>query len=110
MSIVTQIQELSKHIPHHEIKNPVISQASVGWHIHHSLIVIKDTIQSVMNSDPAQYVWTFNFTRYLVLTTGWIPRGKAKAPDSTLPIQETNTDTIITLIKDTEKILPLFES
>jgi hypothetical protein len=74
------ISQLEAHIDKCELKNPRISNGSVGWHIAHSLLTINAIIGALKHSDPSQYKWSFNFPRLLVYTVNKIPRGRAKAP------------------------------
>jgi hypothetical protein len=85
MFLASQLSELKSYIAQYELINPKISAVSVGRHIDHSLIVIRDVMQQVINSDPSDYHRSFNLGRWIILTTGFIPRGRAKAPDFTIP-------------------------
>ena len=83
--LIALINELETKIPHSEKKNTSVSSGSVGWHIHHSLLVGLNIIQAVEKSDPANYRWKFNMRKALIYTLNKIPRGKAKAPESVQP-------------------------
>lgn len=86
------VNELESKIPHSEKLNTAVSQASVGWHIQHSLLVCLQIINAVEKSNPADYRWEFNGKRLLVFTLNKIPRGKGKAPESVKPSNELNID------------------
>ena len=81
----TLINELQTKIPHSEMLNTTVSSGSVGWHIHHCLLVGLQIIQTVEKSDPANYKWKFNLNKSLVYTLNKIPRGRAKAPEAVQP-------------------------
>lgn len=74
------LNELEAAIPLAEKKSPLISQANVGWHIEHSLLVIHAVLDSLRRSDPALYKWKFSMPRIFVYSFGTIPRGRGKAP------------------------------
>jgi hypothetical protein len=76
------IDELSSKIDQYEKINAKISSASVGWHIAHSTIVIKQIVEQLEKSEPATYKWKFSMPRLIVFLMNKIPRGKAKAPKS----------------------------
>ncbi len=76
------IDELSNKIEQHEKINSKISSASVGWHIAHSTIVVKQIVEQLEKSDPAVYKWKFSMPRSIVFLMNKIPRGKGKAPKS----------------------------
>lgn len=80
MSINDKINELESLIEHAEKSNTAISKGGVAWHIDHSLKVINGIVKTLQTSNPDEYKWSFNATKTLVMTTGVIPRGKAKAP------------------------------
>lgn len=83
--LTKQLQQLESYLPFYSTVNPVVSSASVGWHIEHSLLVIKQITATVAQSDPALFERKFNFTRSWVFLLNYIPRGKAKAPNTVLP-------------------------
>jgi hypothetical protein len=86
------VNELESKIPHSEKLNEAVSQASVGWHIQHSLMVALQIINAVGKSNPAEYQYKFKLSKFLVYTLNKIPRGKAKAPESVIPKEAMNTD------------------
>lgn len=80
MSIENLIAELASKSIHFSKINSSISGRGVDWHIDHtlkSIIIICNTLESSRADD---YKWNFSLTRELVLLTGFIPRGKGKAP------------------------------
>jgi hypothetical protein len=88
--LIALINELETKIPHSEKINTTVSNGSVGWHIHHSLLVGLNIIQAVEKSDAENYRWKFNMRKTLIYTLNKIPRGKAKAPESVQPKEEIN--------------------
>lgn len=86
--LIALIEELETKIPHSEKINSTVSAGSVGWHIHHSLLVGLNIIQAVERSDPQLYSRKFNMRKTLVFTLNKIPRGKAKAPESVQPKEQ----------------------
>lgn len=83
--LIKQIQQLESYLSFYNTVNPAVSSASIGWHIEHSLLVIKQITATVAQSDPALFESKFNFMRSWVFLLNYIPRGKAKAPNSVLP-------------------------
>jgi len=76
------ITDLETNIPYFKKDNLSISKSNVGWHIDHSLKVLLGVINALKNSNPQEYQWKFNKTRFIIYTIGFIPRGKGKAPKS----------------------------
>lgn len=107
------VPELATYIPKYNESNNAISEAAVGWHIEHCLLVIKQITSTVAQSDPALFKKKFNLTRFFVFLSKSIPRGKAKAPKVVIPNDEitletlqaslTNTYQAITYLKDCEE-------
>lgn len=86
------LEKLYSYIPEADMLNSAVSSVSVGWHIEHSLLVISKIIETVVNSDPAKYEWKFDFKRNFVFFLGKFPRGKAKAPQVVIPVQNSQPD------------------
>ena len=107
------VPELATYIPNYNQSNTAISEASVGWHIEHCLLVIKQVTSTVAQSEPKLYKSKFNLTRFFVFLSKTIPRGKAKAPKVVIPIEEITLDSLeaslantyqaITYLKDCEE-------
>ena len=98
-SLTALIIELENKIPFIERKNIPVSQASVGWHLEHSLLALVKMICAVENSAPADYKKDFNIKLLLVLAAGKIPRGKAKAPEAVKPGGVTSEEALKPLIE-----------
>ena len=97
----TILSQLESKISHCEALNENVSQANVGWHIEHSLLVLDNTIKYIALSDPKDYKWSFNFLRIYVMTMKSFPRGKAKAPKSVRPETQATTSDLLAHIAST---------
>ncbi len=97
-NLIEIVNELEGAISNFEKTNPLISTATVGWQIDHSLRVLNGIILQLKKSDPEDYKWEFSFNRILVFTTNRIPRGKVKAPKTVTP------DTVATVMELKEKL------
>jgi hypothetical protein len=93
--------ELANYIADYNQSNQAISEVSVGWHIEHSLLVIKQITATVAQSDPKLYKSKFNVKRFVVFLTKTIPRGKAKAPKVVIPSEEITFDLLQESLKNT---------
>lgn len=80
MSLSQELNELEQVIPYAECIDLSVSQESVGWQVDHTLKVIISVCSALKRSDEEQYKYSFNLSRLFVFTTGFIPRGRAKAP------------------------------
>ena len=81
------LAELESRISQHNALNEAVSKQSVGWHIEHLLLAFNQMVNALKKSNPDDYKWEFKIMRLLVLSTGWIPRGKANAPSVVLPVK-----------------------
>jgi hypothetical protein len=97
----TILTELANYIADYYQSNHAISEASVGWHIEHSLLVIKQVTATVAQSEPKLYKSKFNVKRFVVFLTKTIPRGKAKAPKVVIPSEEITVDLLQESLKNT---------
>ena len=93
-NLPTLLNQLESKIPYRNKNKLTVSQASVGWHIEHSLLVITEVIQALLNSIPGNYKPAFSWKRIFIYSIGKIPRGKAKAPRFVLPEAEVNLERI----------------
>jgi hypothetical protein len=84
--------QLENHIPNLEKTNSKISSSSIGWQIDHCLLVINGIISQLEVSNPSEYRPKFNLPKFLVFTTGKIPRGKARAPKIVMPVDVATAD------------------
>ena len=95
------LHKLANYITQHNQSNTAISEAAVGWHIEHSLLVIKQITATVAQSEPKLYKSKFNVKRFFVFLTKTIPRGKAKAPKVVIPVDEITIETLQESLKNT---------
>jgi hypothetical protein len=95
------VPELANYIADYNQFNHAISEASVGWHIEHSLLVIKQVTATVAQSEPKLYKSKFNLSRFFVFLLKTIPRGKAKAPKVVIPVDEITLETLQESLKNT---------
>jgi hypothetical protein len=84
--VIKFIDQLEAQIPNADVLNDAVSQGTIGWHIEHSCLVIIKITETIQNSNPASYRPKFSFIKFIVLLTGKFPRGRAKAPESVIPI------------------------
>jgi len=85
-------------IPQFELGNTNVSQASVGWHIAHSCLVINSIVGALKKSNPADYRWKFSLSYLYVTLRGSFPRGRGKAPERVIPMGEITPDMLNDLI------------
>ncbi|MFM7020968.1 MAG: DUF1569 domain-containing protein [Aquirufa sp.] len=85
--LAIQLREMQDLSEHWEKKNPDVSVETVGWHLLHNLKVINGMIVSLAASDPNRYSPKFSVIKWRILLTKKIPRGKARAPKSAMPMQ-----------------------
>jgi hypothetical protein len=93
--------ELANYIADYNQSNKAISEVSVGWHLEHSLLVIKQITATVAQSEPKLYKSKFNVKRFFVFLTKTIPRGKAQAPKVVIPVDEITIETLQASLKNT---------
>jgi hypothetical protein len=95
------VPELATFIPNYNQSNTAISEVAVGWHIEHSLLVIKQITATVAQSEPKLYKSKFNLSRFIVFLTKIIPRGKAQAPKVVIPVDEITIERLQESLKNT---------
>jgi hypothetical protein len=95
------LHKLATYIADHNKSNKAISEVAVGWHLEHSLLVIKQITATVAQSEPKLYKSKFNVKRFFVFLTKTIPRGKAQAPKVVIPVDEITIETLQESLKNT---------
>ena len=107
--LISQLNEIENLKQFSDKSAPEISEASVGWHLEHSLIIISRILEGLKKSNPKEFKPHFSLPKLLVMTTGYIPRKKAKAPKFTIPSGGEIVQNIENLIVDIKKNLPEVE-
>ena len=79
------LAELESTISQQSILNKSVSEVSVGWHLEHILLSLNGIISRLKRSNPEEFKGAFKMSRFIVFTTGIIPRGRAKAPETVVP-------------------------
>jgi hypothetical protein len=97
--------QLESHIPNLEKINTRVSNSTVGWQIDHCLLVINGVINQVEISNPTEFQPKWNFNKFMVFTTGKIPRGKARAPKIVTPVEVATADELNSKIEFAKKNL-----
>jgi hypothetical protein len=97
------LQQIESHITHHEKINLAVSQASVGWQLDHSLLVINGVVAQMKNSNPENYKWKFKWIRFYFQITNKIPRGKARVPKSVKPMEIATAEDLNSKIEQARK-------
>ncbi len=105
----SQINFFENNIPNSDNINLSISEGSVGWHIAHCCLVFVSIANVVSASNQAEYKPKFNWKKLLVLFTGKIPRGKAKAPDRVKPKEIVTKHSLLLQIEDVKQKLKLLD-
>lgn len=104
------ISELEAKIEFNKKINPLVSNATVGWQIEHSLKTIYQIILVVKNSNPQEYQWKFNKSKLFISIIGFIPRGKAKAPKIVLPDDTISEESLLSSLQKVKSALQEWDS
>jgi hypothetical protein len=101
----SHLRFFENNVAHHNTLNPSVSKASIGWHIDHSLKVINGVIEALRQSNPDDYVWKFNKTRFIIYTLGRIPRGKVKAPKQVQSLEKITLEDLNVQLETAKKLM-----
>ena len=80
--MIVELEKLKSMLIHKDKQNLKISARGVDWHIDHSLRVIISICRILKKSDLKKYKKNINIPRSILFRVGWMPRGRAKAPDA----------------------------
>jgi hypothetical protein len=62
-----------------------VSDKGTYWYIAYSLQVLNGISEVLKNSNPPDYRPRFSWTKFIIMNTSYIPRGKGRVPQHTLP-------------------------
>ncbi|MEP2773983.1 MAG: hypothetical protein ABJH05_17645 [Fulvivirga sp.] len=110
MHLMRILAQLSVALRHKDEINTEISEASVAWHIDHSLRVINAVYDTLQNSEPEDYKSEENPIKSYVLNKKHIKRGIAKAPAHVLPLSTIHPDGILDELEKAKKAIILFDT
>lgn len=89
-----QMAALKTAIPHAKKRSHEISDKSIAWQIDHALQVIVGVSKVIKESKPEEFQKKNSFTKWFIMTTGYIPRGKARAPKNVTPEDDVSQETL----------------
>jgi len=95
MLLKNELAEIARLIDQDDKKNSTVSEKGIYWHLDHSLIILINVSKVLKKSDLSDYKSTFNFTRSLIFTLNFIPRGKGKAPKSVYPLDDITKEELL---------------
>lgn len=98
------IAEFESYIPQYDTSNPKVSQSTVGWQIDHSLKVVIGII-SLLKASKGEEKSKRTLLGRFCLTTGYIPRGRGKAPKQVLPPEEIKKEDLSKQIKVAKQLV-----
>lgn len=110
MKIINGLMEkLESKVPFHGLMALQISEASVGWHIAHSLLTLNSIIDALTKSNPQEYKSAFDIRRSVVMLLGKFPRGRIKAPKAVRPSSDINLESLQQGIHGTTEKIKILE-
>ena len=108
--IFAQLEEIENLKPFSHKNAPEISEASIGWHLEHSLLVISRILEGLPASHPEKYQPKFSWAKFMVMTSGYIPRKKGKAPKFTIPTSENFLENIDNYLNSVRENLQMIKN
>lgn len=80
MVLEKELNELEGMMEFATLQSEQVSKRGIDWHLDHCLRIINNVSDILKKSDPKDYKWKFNLTRFFIFAKGAIPRGKARSP------------------------------
>jgi hypothetical protein len=99
--ILQQLTELESHIKRGDIESEKVSSKGTYWHVDHALSVIQKVTQSLNDSKPSDFEPHRSFLKTVILFTGYMPRGKGRAPKQTISADEISMDDLTKSLTET---------
>ena len=89
------VQQLLSYTKEGNSLNEKVSNANIGWHIDHCIMVLNGVFTQLEKSYEKAFKSSFNKNRFIVFLTNKIPVGKAKAPEVVKPTEAFSQDKTI---------------
>ena len=83
--IQIQLKQLAYHIEADDKADKTVSHVSIYWHVEHCLKVLGGVTTMLEQSTPADFKPRWSIIKTYIMITGFIPRGKGRAPKQTIP-------------------------
>lgn len=100
----TYLNTLESSIPKFITKNEKVSSSTVGWQIDHSLKVVNGVIGTLMNA-PSNKPTKLTMLGRFCLWSGYIPRGKGKAPKVVIPPDDIKAEDLLKQVENARDLL-----
>lgn len=105
MPVRVKIEPLREFIDRSETRAPAVSSWSVGMHIEHCCLAMSSVCDALAGSVPPPPREGFSLLRFIVLRTGYIPRGRGKAPRVVTPTRQADVQELRALVEKAESDL-----
>ena len=96
-----EFEKIDNAFHHFNKANKAVSNRAVDWHLDHVLRITVGVISALKKSDSLQYKSSFNMKRLIILSTGYIPRGKVKAPKHVNKLEQIDKTEVISFFEKT---------
>ena len=105
-----QITELQTYVNQENKQDPSVSKVGTYWHLDHGLNVINGITGYLKDSNPTDYYPKRSFLKTAIMWSGYMPRGKARAPKGTVSNEEITQESLINKFNYSWKSIELLES
>lgn len=109
-SIKDQLKTIAKELDKGNLVAASVSKKGTYWHLDHSLRVIEGVLETLISSKPEDFSPRINFWKKIILLTGYIPRGKGKAPKQVVPLPEISKDDLLKRLESIQVLLSKSEN
>ncbi|SCY17483.1 Protein of unknown function [Nonlabens sp. Hel1_33_55] len=80
-----QFDQLESYFEKGDLVAPSVSAQGIYWHVDHSLRILEGVPEMMRQSKPEDYKPKSSLIKFVIMNTGWMPRGKGKSPKHVLP-------------------------
>ncbi|GAK97358.1 hypothetical protein JCM19294_1404 [Nonlabens tegetincola] len=109
-SIKDQLKSIATELDKGNLVVASVSKKGTYWHLDHSLRVIEGVLETLITSKPEDFSPRINFWKKIILLTGYIPRGKGKAPKQVVPLPEISKDDLLKRLESIQVLLSKSEN
>ncbi|MGB3591980.1 MAG: DUF1569 domain-containing protein [Nonlabens sp.] len=103
--LMVQLDLIESYTSPADVENQKVSRRSKYWQLDHALIVMEMVGNSLLHSNFEDYRPKFSFLKSAIMTTGYMPRGKARAPKQVLNGAPITQQSLLDKIKKVRAVL-----
>ena len=102
-ALLATLEDLERYVSTPGVRVEDVSRWSIGKHVEHCLRATLGICSAIAGSEPYRGRIRRGLVRRIILLSGWIPRGRGKAPEGAVPQTEPTASDLRELLAQARK-------